>query len=77
MSNGITITRKEYRQLEERQRKLQEALAELRNIVLETYSDEIVETKAKRLEAISRMLDSGRGKRFYSFPSFKSYLRKL
>ena len=77
MSNGITITRKEYRQLEERQRKLQEALAELRNIVLETYSDEIVETKAKRLEAISRMLDNGRGKRFYSFPSFKSYLRKL
>ena len=73
----ITIPIKEYKQSIQIQKTILSRLDFLQKIIFESSKDEINPTKMKRLERISLDLDNGKGRRFSSFSSFKSYLRDL
>ena len=75
--NMITIPIKEYKQSIQLQKSILFRLDLLQKVVFENSKDEIDSSLLKRFEKISFNLDAGKGKKFSSISSFKTYLRGL
>ena len=73
----VTINKKALRNLIKKQEAVSEEVKALRGIVLELAKDEIRPAVIERLERISKSLDRGEGKRFFSLGAFKAHLRAL
>lgn len=73
----VTISRLAYQTLVQKQTRTAEDLLSLKKMVVLLAKDEVTSQYAKKLEKRSRALDAGKGKRFSTMRSFKSYLKTL
>ncbi|OGY64368.1 MAG: hypothetical protein A3E64_01925 [Candidatus Harrisonbacteria bacterium RIFCSPHIGHO2_12_FULL_48_16] len=67
---STAILQKNYKRLENR-------LETLEQIIGELFVAGLKEGKVKMLEKVSKELDKGRGKRFFSYRKFQQYLKSL
>lgn len=75
--NTVTIPKKEYQNIAQRQVLLEKELAFFKKIVLEAEDGFIRPTILRRWERISRTLDHGGGRSFASIKEMRQWLRKL
>jgi hypothetical protein len=73
----ITIPKKEYQNIIQRQSLLEKEMSFLRKILFEMDEINIKPSVLRRWERISRELDSGQGRSFSSFREMKGWLRNL
>ena len=73
----VTISRSAYQALIQEQTRTAEELLSLKKAVARLAQDEITPQYAKKLEKRSQSLDAGKGIKFSSMRSFRSYLRAL
>ena len=76
--NVITMPRKQYDTLVQRQERVEEELSLLREVVREQAKDDFIRPSVlKRWESISRDLDNGKGRVFESQAAVKAWFKKL
>ena len=76
--NVITMPRKQYDTLVQRQERVEEELSLLREVVREQAKDDFIRPSVlKRWERISRDLDNGKGRVFESQAAVKALFKKL
>ena len=73
----ITIPKKEYRSIIQRQTLIEKEMAFLKKSLLESGEANIRPSALRRWERISRELDRGQGHSFSSFKGMKEWLRSL
>jgi len=73
----ITIPKKEYQNIIQRQTLLEKEMSFLRKTLFEMDKINIKPSVLRRWERISRELDSGQGRSFSSFRGMKEWLRNL
>lgn len=73
----VTISRSAYQTLVQKQTRTAEDLLSLKKVVARLAQDEVTPQYAKKLEKRSRALDAGKGIRFSTVRSFRSYLKAL
>lgn len=75
--NTITIPRNTYEKIIETQKKLLFQVDILQKCIIEANKEELGLPVIRRLEKISRNMDSGNGKRFRSASSVATYFNTL
>lgn len=76
--NIVTLPRKQYRNLIERQERVEKELGFLREVVRAGIEEEYIRSATlKRWERISRDLDRGRGRVFSSLAEMRAWLKQL
>ena len=73
----ITIPKKEYENITQRQIILERELAFLKRVILETEESFIRPAVLRRWERISRALDRGSGRSFSSIKEMRRWLKEL
>jgi hypothetical protein len=73
----ITLKKSAYNSLVKRQDKTEDAIARLTEAVEVLSRDEVMPAVAKRLGRQSRLMDSGKAKRFRTMKLFRTYVRGL
>lgn len=73
----ITIPKKEYQNIIQRQSFLEKELAFLKKSLLEFDEANIKPSALRRWERISRELDRGQGRYFFSVGEMKKWLKRL
>jgi len=75
--NTITIPKKEYQNIIQRQSFIEKEMAFLKKSFLEFNEVNIKPSVLQRWERISRELDRGHGRSFFSVEEMKEWLRKI
>lgn len=75
--NTVTLTKGDYQKLIKRQDDADDAILRLQEVVEVLSKDDVLPLVSRRLERQSRFIDAGKGKRFRSMKSFRSYVRGL
>lgn len=73
----ITIPKKEYQNIIQRQSFIEKEMAFLRKTLFELDEVNIKPSVLRRWERISRELDRGQGRSFSSFKGMKEWLKRL
>lgn len=73
----VTLNKSDYQKLIKRQDDAEEAITRLTHVVKVLSQDEVTPAVAKHLEKQSQLIDAGRGKRFGTMKSFRTYVRGL
>lgn len=76
--NTVLIPKKEYKQILKTQDILSSQVSDLKKFIANIVAnDELNVRTVKKLEKISKDIDGGKGKRFNTVTSLKTYLRNI